>query len=104
MDRLRRRRPDRAHRKGGRCRLWHTVKAFRAILDKERFSDETPSTTRSITLSKGCTWPRYPAVPDSTRGTPAAMHILLTCRRASGLQYCQAILKLKYCLSYRGCL
>lgn len=38
------------------------------------------------TLRIGCTCPRYPAVPDSTRGTLAAMHILLTCRRASGRQ------------------
>ena len=31
------------------------------------------------------TWPRYPVVPDSTRGTSAAMHSRLTCLRASRL-------------------
>lgn len=31
------------------------------------------------------TWPTYPAVPLSTRGTPAATHSLFTCRLASML-------------------
>ncbi len=35
------------------------------------------------TLNRGCTWPRYPAVPDSTSGMFAAIHILFTCLRAS---------------------
>lgn len=42
---------------------------------------DTPPESPSALL----TWPKYPAVPDSTRGTPAARHRRLMCRRASRL-------------------
>jgi hypothetical protein len=52
-----------------------------------RYQSIVQAEMHHLTLSKGCTWPRYPAVPDSTSGIRPAMHILFTCLRASAVQH-----------------
>ena len=52
----------------------HSVESCVRVVSKSK--SVKGNTIRTFMI--GCTCPRYPAVPDSTRGTPAARHILLT--------------------------
>jgi hypothetical protein len=62
----------------GVLRMVHTGKVLGAALGSHSKQGLTP-------LMWTDTWPRYPAVPDSTSGTSAARHSRFTWRRASRL-------------------